>query len=87
MSSYVIVYILYSSITRCISLDNLNTYKGTVSKIKSTPVWKIEILNLQRYPWNRNLIKTVEDNVVFGLKKRIPNSYLIRQIIQGYRTL
>ena len=45
------------------------------------------MFNLQRYPWNRNLIKTVEDNIVFWLKKRIPNSYLIRQIIQGYRTL
>ena len=30
---------------------------------------KIEIPDLQRYPWNLDLIKNVEDNVVFLTRK------------------
>ena len=44
--------------------------KGTVSVILNDPLCKDgNSLNLQRYPWNINLIKNVEDTVVFLTKK------------------
>ena len=44
---------------------DIDLLKGTVSVISRDPPCKMTMSNLQRYPWNSNLMKNLEDTVVF----------------------
>ena len=53
------------------NLSRFKSIKGTVSIISSDPQWKKAMPDLQRYSYNLNLIKNVEENLAFFDSKSV----------------